>query len=78
MPEARQTVTRELPVPEGGGRHRADRFVADATGLSRTYVQKLISAGHLVAAGQPLRANTLLEPGSAVTLTIPPAVKVEL
>jgi 23S rRNA pseudouridine1911/1915/1917 synthase len=78
MPDAAETVTRELPVPDGGGRHRADRFVADVTGLSRTYVQKLISGGHLLSGGLPIRANTMLEPGSAVTLTIPPPVKAEI
>jgi 23S rRNA pseudouridine1911/1915/1917 synthase len=64
-------TTHDLRVPEGGGRHRADRLVADITGLSRTYVQKLISNGHLVVDGQPVRANTMLEPGTSLTLTVP-------
>ena len=32
---------RLLRVPDGSG-GRVDRYVADATGLSRSYVQKLI------------------------------------
>ena len=39
---------RRLAVPEGEIVRRVDRFVADRTGLSRSYVQKLISDGRLV------------------------------
>ena len=49
----RQTIV----VPEGAG-GRVDRFVADVSGLSRSYVQKLISAGELTHDGRSLRANT--------------------
>ena len=42
---------RVLRVPDGPG-GRVDRYVADATGLSRSYVQKLISDGRLTAAGE--------------------------
>ena len=41
-----------------------DRFVADATGLSRSHVQKLISEGRLTSAGEPLRANAIVTPGA--------------
>ena len=44
---------RVLRVPDGPG-GRVDRYVADATGLSRSYVQKLISDGRLTAGGEPL------------------------
>ncbi len=53
---------RTVRVPDGG-RGRADRIVADATGLSRSYVQKLISGGRLTAGGQPLRANAVVDAG---------------
>ena len=44
---------------------RVDRFVADRTGLSRSYVQKLISDGRLVDdTGRRLRANAEV-PGAA-------------
>ena len=52
---------------------RVDRFVADRTGLSRSYVQKLISEGLLVDdQGRRLRANSEVR-GGAVTLEVPPA-----
>ena len=63
---------RTLRVPDGG-RGRADRIVADATGLSRSYVQKLISGGRLTAAGQPLRANAIVDAGTELSLDVPPA-----
>ena len=44
---ARAPGTRVLRVPDDAGSQRVDRFLADVTGLSRSHVQKLISAGHL-------------------------------
>jgi len=64
---------RRLAVPEGEIIRRVDRFVADRTGLSRSYVQKLISEGLLVDdTGRRLRANSEVR-GGAVTLEVPPA-----
>ena len=53
MPEAPRSSPASGPsaVPDGR-RGRVDRFVADATGLSRSYVQKLISDGRLTADGE--------------------------
>ena len=63
---------RRLLVPEGEVVRRVDRFVADRTGLSRSYVQKLISEGRLVDdAGRQLRANSEVR-GGGVTLEVPP------
>jgi 23S rRNA pseudouridine1911/1915/1917 synthase len=63
---------RRLLVPEGEVVRRVDRFVADRTGLSRSYVQKLISEGRLVDdTGRRLRANSEVR-GGAVTLEVPP------
>jgi 23S rRNA pseudouridine1911/1915/1917 synthase len=63
----------ELVVPPGAERARADRVVADLTGLSRSYVQKLIADGLLTAAGGvPLRANAVVEAGAALRLVEPP------
>jgi 23S rRNA pseudouridine1911/1915/1917 synthase len=63
---------RRLVVPEGEVVRRVDRFVADRTGLSRSYVQKLISEGLLVDdAGRRLRANSEVR-GGGVTLEVPP------
>ena len=63
---------RRLVVPEGEIIRRVDRFVADRTGLSRSYVQKLISEGLLVdGEGRRLRANSEVR-GGTVTLEVPP------
>jgi 23S rRNA pseudouridine1911/1915/1917 synthase len=64
--------SRRLVVPEGEVIRRVDRFVADRTGLSRSYVQKLISEGLLVdGQGRRLRANSEVR-GGTVTLEVPP------
>jgi 23S rRNA pseudouridine1911/1915/1917 synthase len=63
---------RRLQVPEGEVVRRVDRFVADRTGLSRSYVQRLISDGRLVDdEGRRLRANSEVR-GGGVTLEVPP------
>jgi len=75
MPEASGSAAvgvQTLRVPDGG-RGRVDRIVADATGLSRSYVQKLISGGRLTVSGAPLRANAIVEPGTELRLDVPPA-----
>ena len=54
-----------LEVPAGAAVQRVDRYVADVTGLSRSHVQKLISAGNLTADGLPLKANAVVEIGRA-------------
>lgn len=65
---------RRLLVPEGEVVRRVDRFVADRTGLSRSFVQKLISEGRLVDdTGRQLRANSEVR-GGGVTLEVPPPV----
>jgi 23S rRNA pseudouridine1911/1915/1917 synthase len=60
-----------LEVPAGAARQRVDRYVADVTGLSRSHVQKLISAGNLTADGLPLKANAVVGPGAALRLVVP-------
>jgi 23S rRNA pseudouridine1911/1915/1917 synthase len=70
--------TRELVVPTGGASQRADRAVADLTGLSRAYVQKLIAAGNLTTAGRAVKANEHLPPGTLLRLLVPPPEKLEL
>jgi 23S rRNA pseudouridine1911/1915/1917 synthase len=61
---------RKVRVPDGTA-GRIDRFVADATGLSRSHVQKLISDGRLTVDGVPVRANALVSAGSEVRLDVP-------
>jgi 23S rRNA pseudouridine1911/1915/1917 synthase len=69
--------TRVMRVPDGPG-GRVDRYVADATGLSRSYVQKLISDGRLTAAGEPLRANSIVSAGTELRLDVPEAIPLDL
>jgi 23S rRNA pseudouridine1911/1915/1917 synthase len=59
-----------VSVPAGAGR-RADRVVADAVGLSRSYVQRLIEEGRLTSAGRLVKSNAVLEPGVALELDLP-------
>jgi 23S rRNA pseudouridine1911/1915/1917 synthase len=68
---------RTLRVPEGSG-GRVDRYVADATGLSRSYVQKLISDGRLTVSDEPLRANSIVSAGTELRLDVPEPVALEL
>src|SRR5947207_10377732 len=64
---------RTLIVPDDMPVRRADRFVADRTGLSRSYVQRLIADGRLTADGRPIRARDPLPAGSTVVLDVPEA-----
>ncbi|MFN8630388.1 MAG: RluA family pseudouridine synthase [Chloroflexota bacterium] len=65
---------RRLAIPDGEIVRRIDRFVADRTGLSRSYVQKLISDGLLTTDdGRRLRANSEVRGPGGVTLEVPPA-----
>jgi 23S rRNA pseudouridine1911/1915/1917 synthase len=68
---------RVLRVPDGPS-GRVDRYVADATGMSRSYVQKLISDGRLTVAGAPLRANAIVGAGTELRLDVPEAAPLEL
>jgi 23S rRNA pseudouridine1911/1915/1917 synthase len=61
---------RTVRVPDGTA-GRIDRFVADATGLSRSHVQKLISDGRLTVDGVLVRANAVVAAGSEVRLDVP-------
>jgi 23S rRNA pseudouridine1911/1915/1917 synthase len=63
----RVTVT----VPASDSPRRADRVVADAVGLSRTYVQRLISEGRLTQDGRPVKSNMFVESGARLHLEIP-------
>jgi 23S rRNA pseudouridine1911/1915/1917 synthase len=63
---------RTVVVPSAGGRGRADRFAADLTGLSRSYVQRLMAEGFVTADGRPVKANTIVEPGTSLRVEVPP------
>jgi 23S rRNA pseudouridine1911/1915/1917 synthase len=78
MPEAPVAAgVRTVRVPPGAA-GRIDRFVADATGLSRSHVQKLISDGRLTVDGEAVRANAPVEAGSELRLDVPEPVALDL
>ena len=79
MPETSTPAAdvRTLTVPDGAAAERVDRFVADVTGLSRSYVQKLIADGRLTADGVAIRANTVVGPGQSVRLDVPPPTRAD-
>jgi 23S rRNA pseudouridine1911/1915/1917 synthase len=77
MPEATVAGVRRLRVPDGPS-SRVDRFVADATGLSRSYVQRLISDGRLTANGEPIKANAVVTAGVEVVLDVPEPTALDL
>ena len=65
-------LIRELTVPDGTNPVRVDRYVTDATGLSRSHVQKLISAGNLTGTdGATLRSNAIVAAGAHLRLLVP-------
>src|SRR4029077_11755829 len=68
---------RVLRVPDGSA-GRVDRYVADATGLSRSFVQKLITDGRLTTGGEPLKANTVVGVGTELRLDVPEVVPLDL
>jgi 23S rRNA pseudouridine1911/1915/1917 synthase len=78
MPDASIPVPRVFVVPADGDARRVDRFVADVSGLSRSYVQKLISEGRLTLDGVPLKANAAVGPGARLELEVPEAVPLEV
>ncbi len=62
---------RFVTVPPAGAEVRVDRILTDLTGLSRSYLQKLIAGGHLTRDGQPLRANDHVSGGAILRLEVP-------
>ncbi|KPJ83786.1 MAG: hypothetical protein AMS19_03205 [Gemmatimonas sp. SG8_23] len=57
---------------------RLDRFVAERLELSRTRVQKLLSAGRILVDGRPGKKSETLEPGAVVRVEVPPAEPVAI
>lgn len=67
-----------VSVPQGAPL-RADRVVADAVGLSRSYVQRLIEEGRVTEAGKRVKSKDVFAPGAALELDLPdrPAATIE-
>jgi 23S rRNA pseudouridine1911/1915/1917 synthase len=68
---------RTVVVPAGAGAGRADRFAADLTGLSRSYIQRLMTDGRVTADGRPLRANAIVTAGTALRVEVPPPAEAQ-
>ena len=60
-----------IVVPAGAAGSRADRFTADATGLSRAFVQRLIADGRLTSAGERVRSRDPVWAGMTLELDVP-------
>lgn len=60
-----------VTVPASESPCRVDRVVADAVGLSRSYVQRLIEEGRLTLDGHQLKSNTMVSAGASLELDIP-------
>ncbi len=67
------TAVLRVQVPGSGAGGRADRFVADASGLSRARVQRLISDGRVTTGGVPIKARDTLLPGAVIEVDVPDA-----
>ncbi len=66
-----------ITVPEAA-EGRVDRLVADLSGLSRSYVQKLIFEGRVTLGGWPVKSNDTAVAGSVLELEIPDVKPLEL
>jgi len=82
MPEATTAPRADrviaIVVPPDAAGQRVDRIVADVSGLSRSYVQRLISAGGLTHDGRSLRANATVLGGERLELVVPEPEPMEL
>jgi 23S rRNA pseudouridine1911/1915/1917 synthase len=78
MADEPASTERVFVVPDDGDRRRVDRFVADVSGLSRSFVQKLIVDGRLTAGGAPIKANAVVGPGDRLVLDVPPVVPLDV
>jgi 23S rRNA pseudouridine1911/1915/1917 synthase len=60
-----------VQVPAGAEGSRADRFMADASGLTRSQVQRLIADGRLTCDGRRVRARDPVRAGQSLQLDVP-------
>ena len=60
-----------LVVPEGAG-GRVDRVASDLSGMSRSRIQRLISDGHVLVAGNVIKNRDTVRPGDVLDIDVPP------
>jgi len=73
VPPSVEPGVRRLAVQPGEVVRRVDRFVTDRTGLSRSFVQRLIADGRLVdGTGRVLRANSVVHGPLELRFDVPP------
>jgi 23S rRNA pseudouridine1911/1915/1917 synthase len=75
MADGPAPTERIFVVPDDAEPRRVDRFVADVSGLSRSFVQRLIVDGRLSGPGGLLKANQIAGPGDRLVLDVPPVEK---
>ena len=63
---------RELTADASAAGFRLDRYLAAATGLPRSQIQRLIEAGRVLVEGRCQKASATVLPGQRITLSIPP------
>ena len=66
-----------VEVPAGAAGSRTDRFMADASGLSRAFVQRLIADGRVTRDGVTVRSREPVVPGTQMRLEVPDAAPIE-
>ena len=69
--------THSLRVGEGGG-GRLDRFVSTELDLSRTRVQRLLSAGRITVDGRPAKKSESVVPGMRIEVVVPAPEPLEI
>ncbi len=78
MADGSASTGRVFVVPDDARPRRVDRFVADVSGLSRSFVQKLIADGRLSVDGRAIKANAIVGPGERLELEVPPVVPLDV
>jgi 23S rRNA pseudouridine1911/1915/1917 synthase len=78
MADRPASTERVFVVPDDTGPRRVDRFIADVSGLSRSFVQKLIAEGRLSVGGRAIKANAIVGPGERLELEVPPVVPLDV
>lgn len=68
-----------LTVGEEYNGTRIDKYLSEVLSeLSRSYIQKLIEEGNILATGKPVKANIKVKTGQAVTLYLPEPKEAEI